>query len=264
MSSTESRHNVKSRRTTRACDYCHQRAKRCLHPPNTTRCSNCAQFDQPCTYDRQAKKRGVKPKSNGPSLVSAPATTSVSATDSHETLQQKWSAPFVARQAVIVSLAEVYFEIVYPIFPFFHQPTYLRKLSRGDHNTDRRLFSATMALCALASARVRDQALFNSDSYDVDELTEVSSETFYEAAIQASIDQDFRTPQNFNSLRTCALLSLTAVQYGKVREMQAFLGRYHIYVATDGLQDEANWPPDAGIVEKEERRRLVRCTSTIW
>lgn len=170
--------------------------------------------------------------------------------------QKLWSAPLVASQAVVMSLAEVYFEIIYPVFPLFHQPTYLRKIARGEHLTERRLFSSTMALCALASARVRDQALFNT-SHNMNELTEVSSEAFYEAAIQASADPDFRTPQNFDSLRTCALLALTAVQYGKIREMQFFLGRYHTLVAVDGLQDESNWPSNAGIVEIEERRRLV-------
>ena len=155
-----------------------------------------------------------------------------------------------------MSLAEVYFEIVYPIFPLFHQPTYLRKIARGVHTSDQSLFSTTMALCALVSARVRDHALFNA-SYDVDELTEVPSETFYEAAVQASASVDARTTQNLDSLRACALLALTAVQYGKIREMQAFLGRYHTLIAMDGLQDESNWPHDIGIVETEERRRLV-------
>lgn len=170
-------------------------------------------------------------------------------------LRQQWTAPFIAGQAVVMSLAEVYFEIVYPIFPLFHQPTYLRKISRGEHTSDRYLFSTTMALCALVSARVRDHALFNA-SYDIGELSEVPSETFYEAAVQASVDVDARTTQNLDSLRACALLALTAVQYGKIREMQAFLGRYHTLVAIDGLQDESNWPPDIGIVETEERRRL--------
>lgn len=203
------------------------------------------------------KKRGVKPQDDVDTPVPMPATPLTLDGEVRTTVQKQWSAPFVASQAVVMSLAEVYFEIVYPIFPFFHLPTYLRKLSRGEHNSDRGLFATTMALCALSSARVRDQALFN-ESHDMNELTEVSSETFYEAAIQASIDPDFRTPQNFNTLRACALLALTAVQYGKIRDMQAFLGRYHTYVAIDGLHDEANWPPDTGIVEAEERRRLVR------
>lgn len=169
---------------------------------------------------------------------------------------QQWTAPLVASQSVVMSLAEVYFEIVYPIFPLFHQSTYLRKISHGVHNSDRHVFGTTMALCALVSARVRDQALFN-ESYDIGKLTEVPPETFYEAAVKACADVNPRTPQNFENLRTCALLALTAVQYGKIREMQAFLGKYHTLIAMDGLQDESNWPPDMGIVETEERRRLV-------
>lgn len=114
-----------------------------------------------------------------------------------------------------------------------------------------------MAVCALVSARVRDQALFNP-SFDVGELTEVQSETFYAAAVQASDELGIQKTQNLDSLRACALLALTAVQYGRIREMQAFLGRYHMLIAMDGLQDESNWPPNLGIVETEERRRLVR------
>lgn len=256
MSSIQSPRPVKYRRVTRACDYCHRRAIRCRQDPNAPKCDNCVEFDQTCTYLRKAKKRGTQPRLSIESSVAAPSTSSQSFNGTHSASQKQWSAPLIASQAVVMSLAEVYFEIVYPVFPLFHHPTYLRKIARGEHLTDRRLFSTTMALCALVSARVRDQALFNT-SHNMDELTEVSSETFYEAAIQASIDADFRAPQTFDSLRTCALLALTAVQYGKIREMQAFLGRYHTYVAVDGLQDESNWPADTGIVETEERRRLV-------
>ena len=244
------------RRVTRACDYCHRRAIRCQHDHNASRCYNCTQFDQPCTYARQAKKRGARPvpKTTPPAVVSTPLQHAAANYD--RSSRQQWTAPIITSQAVVMSLAEVYFEIVYPIFPLFHQPTYLRKISRGEHNSDQYLFSTTMALCALVSARVRDQALFNN-SYDMGELTEVPSETFYEAAIRASANTDASTPQNLESLRTCALLALTAVQYGKIREMQEFLGRYHMLVAMDGLQNESNWPSGIGIVETEERRRLV-------
>ena len=39
------------------------------------------------------------------------------------------------------------------------------------------------------------------------------------------------------------------------------LGNTTHSVAMDGLHDESNWPKDIGIVETEERRRLVRCTT---
>jgi hypothetical protein len=47
-------------------------------------------------------------------------------------LQQLWTAPVIASQAVVMSLCEVYFEIVYPIFPLFHRPTYIRKVSAAN------------------------------------------------------------------------------------------------------------------------------------
>ena len=248
---------ARSRRVTRACDYCHRRAIRCLRDDDALRCVKCIRFDQPCTYARPTKKRGVRP---GSTSISPTTTTSISETlqansDTH--LRPHWTAPVVASQAIVMSLAEVYFEVVYPIFPLFHQPTYLRRIARAEYTSDRHLFSTTMALCALVSARVRDQALFNT-SYDIEELTKVPCESFYEAAAKASVDMATETStQNLDLLRTCALLSLTAVQCNKIRDMQRFLGRYHTLVAMDRLQDESNWPAGMGIVETEERRRLV-------
>lgn len=156
-----------------------------------------------------------------------------------------------------MSLAEVYFEIVYPIFPFFHQPTFLHRIARAEYTSNRHLFSVTMALCALVSARVQDQALYNN-SYDVEELTAIPCETFYQAAMQASVDVTTKNSfQSLDLLRTCALLSLVAVQCGRIRDMQRFLGRYHTLVAMDRLHDESKWPTRIGFVEMEERRRLV-------
>lgn len=115
-----------------------------------------------------------------------------------------------------MSLAETYFEVVYPIFPFFHQPTYLRRVAQAEYSSDQHLFSATMALYALVSARVQDQALYNT-SYDIQELTSILCETFYAAAIQASVDIAAETShESLDLLRSCALLSLAAVQFRKI------------------------------------------------
>jgi hypothetical protein len=58
-------------------------------------------------------------------------------------------------------------------------------------------------------------------------------------------------------MRTCALLALVGIQVGKIEIMHQYLGLYHNLVAMDGLHDEKNWPKEIGIVEVEERRRLV-------
>ena len=156
-----------------------------------------------------------------------------------------------------MDLVEIYFEIVYPIFPLFHRPTFLRKVSRGEYTSDRRLFSVTMAVCALASARVRDGAVFNP-KWNTAELLQTQSETFYEITLNECQSPVVMDRSDLNVLKTYALLALVAIQYGNAREMQRHLGIYLALVAMDGLHNESNWPKNIGIVEVEERRRLVK------
>lgn len=165
-----------------------------------------------------------------------------------------WSAPQVASQALVVDLIEIYFEVVYPIFPLFHRPTFLRQISRGEYTSNRQLFAVTMAACALSSARVTDNAITNM-IWDHQSLLSTTSEVFHEAAICALPTTE--TPdQSLDHMRAYALLSLAAIQNGRTRDMQAYLGRYHALVAMDGLHNEENWPQGLTIVELEERRRL--------
>ena len=119
-----------------------------------------------------------------------------------------------------------------------------------------------MAICALVSARVQDQAIFNP-VWNIKELSEVPSRHFYEAAVRAcKAGERIEQGKSFDMLRCCALLSLTAIQYGQVREMQLYLGRYHTLIAMEGLHDETNWPDDIGIIETEERRRVVSLSNS--
>lgn len=167
---------------------------------------------------------------------------------------QDWRAPELASQATVMDLIEIYFEIVYPLFPFFHKPTFLRRVSYGEYVTDRFFFASTMAACALASARARDGAIISSRWKQAD-LKEPASQVFHDAA-RAALPIDLITAQQHDCLRAQALLALTALQNGQIRTMHQQLGRYHAMVAMDGLHDESNWPSNIGMVETEERRRL--------
>lgn len=129
---------VKRRRVTQACDYCHQRSIRCRISESdpSQRCQNCVSFDQPCTRNRPAKKRGVKPRNSDftsdestvpASLGPQPAPSQIPAPQPRD--NGHWRAPHVAGQALIVDLIEVYFDVVYPIFPLFHRPSFSRKVS---------------------------------------------------------------------------------------------------------------------------------------
>ncbi|KAK7189533.1 C6 transcription factor [Paraphaeosphaeria sporulosa] len=259
---SDSNRPAKRRRVTQACDYCHRRSIRCqpvvgdIHE----RCTNCVDFEQPCTRDRAVRRRGVKPRRSMSQQTPSPSLHTVQTPDSsgpipsHSSVSLPWTAPQVASQAAIVDLIDVYIEVVYPIFPLFHRPSFLRKISRGEYMDSREMFAVTMAACALASARAADNALFDSN-WDAQTLGSMSSSVFYEAAIRALPKTD--TPEHsLNLMRAYALLSLTAIQHGNTRDMQAYLGKYHALVAMDGLHDEANWPRDLTIIELEERRRL--------
>lgn len=110
-----------------------------------------------------------------------------------------------------------------------------------------------MAACALASARVRDGALFSVQSTD---LSQPPSEMFFNAA-KDLIPKDLGNAKGTSFMRACALLAITSIQNGQIRSMQQYLGYYHTLMAMDGRYDEKLWPKELTPIEKEERRRLV-------
>lgn len=281
---------TKKRRIPRACDYCHQRSIRCRPSLTGTGCQNCVEFDQPCTFDRPKKRRGAPRRSSqtrreaasgfAPDTEPTPAPSSqaqrpgpsqrpeTALSEAGDAFQEVWNAPHVAAHATIVDLVELYFEIVYPIFPVFHQPSFVRRISRAEYTSDRSLFAVTMAVCALVSARVRDGAVF-SQQWDLNGLQDPRPNVYYDQAVGQA--KDITVTSNLNAPRSYAVLALAAIQEGKTRDMHEHLGRYHTILAMEGLHDEDNWPQDLGVVETEERRRLFWSiytldvfTSIVW
>jgi hypothetical protein len=135
----EEKNPRKVRRISRACDYCHHRSIRCRASSegDGNRCQNCVDFEQPCTYDRPIKRRGAKVRVRSTSAAAvdtdhnginyAPASApngwgSVNAIRSRPDMDHldgnnsaEWRAPYIASQAVIMDLVEIYFEVVYPM-----------------------------------------------------------------------------------------------------------------------------------------------------
>ncbi|UNI17595.1 hypothetical protein JDV02_003927 [Purpureocillium takamizusanense] len=321
----------KQRRVTQACDYCHQRSIRCRPSGDGVSCANCRDFEQPCTYHRKPRRRGVQPRSStasssgpgggparggggggggggmggsgggGPdepiprpaSGPTPPSTTpnsvgsaagggsrpvsvpyrgpnhhAAAAAFARPQQHDVWEAPRIASQAVIVDLVELYFELVYPIFCFFHQPSFTRRISRADYLTSRPLFANTMAVCALVSSRIRDGSVTNP-RWDLDSLRDPPPDVFYAEAKRQLID--ISPDSSLNVLRAHAILAITAIQNSRIRDMHQHLGTYHTLVAMDALHDESNWPAGIGVIEKEERRRLFWSiytldiyTSVVW
>ena len=252
---------IKRRRITRACDYCNQRSIRCRPAEgNDSTCANCRDFNQPCTYQRKVRRRGPQRQLTCSTTNPTPARF-----EDYDVEQSgpRWKAPFIANQASIMDLVELYFEIVYPVFPLFHQPSFMRRISRAEYTENKPLFATTMAVCALVSGRVRDGSVTNP-RWSLSSIKALSPDIFYhEAQEQLAID-GHQCTADLHSIRAHAILAIAAIQNGRVRDMHLHLGIYHTLVAMDGLHDEANWPESIGVIEREERRRLVCCYLLGW
>jgi hypothetical protein len=131
----------------------------------------------------------------------------------------------------------------------------LARLENRDYLTDHSFFADIMSICALASARVRDGAVFPGRR-DIIRLQEPAPEIFFVAAKEA-IPGDLSKMRGLDWMRTCAMLAIYGIQVGKIDIMHQYLGMYHTLVSMDSLHDEKNWPMNIGIVETELRRRLV-------
>ncbi|KAB8223228.1 Zn(II)2Cys6 transcription factor [Aspergillus novoparasiticus] len=281
----------KFQRTSKACDFCHRRSIKCTKLRGLLeRCQNCADFDIPCTYERPSRRRGGnrrapeerhEPRSRPIGEVGVATTPSrpVHSADalqsgvnprlstavynswatagqeySSDPLLNPWKALAITCQSVVLDLAQVYFEIVYPIFPLFHRPSFLRALHNKMHLEDQGLFASTMAMCSLASARARDGALY-SNRRSPSQLSHPPPEVFWTAAAE-SIPRNLAAARGIEYMRACAILSITAIQNGQIRDMHQYLGHYHTLSIMEGLHDEKSWPNDLSTVEVEIRRRL--------
>jgi hypothetical protein len=267
-------------RNTRACDFCHKRSIRCRSSLETgdTRCQNCSDFDISCTYKRPTKKRGVKPSvpnirqadeeytsilTEAPRGITDPYTPNESdrtfeqlpGTDFSFSLAEKHQSMIISYSGKISDLIDVYFEVIYPIFPLFHRQTLTQKVVSRAYLSYKPFCATLMSICALALARVRDGALLPGH-WEASYFQELSPEAFYELAVDI-LPRDLSSCRGLDYMRTAAMLALWGIQTGKTEIMHQYLGLYHSIVAFDGLHDEKNWPKGIGIVEVEERRRLV-------
>lgn len=291
-STTTSRGLRKLRRNPRACDVCSRRSVRCQPSRDEIgKCQNCVDYGETCSFNRPLRKRGAKSKQcrtadNDIESIKTSNTTSaqdqaptvlrtlpspITTTSNHEPFRPslpvlynkntEWQPNISVSQAMVMDLTEIYFEVVYPVFPFFHRPTLVRRVSRGEHLTDRAFFASVMAMCALSSARARDGALYSA-KWNTQSLREPTSEVFFQAAENA-IPRDATLTQDFDCMRACVLLAITSIQYGKIQLMSHYLGLYNMFVAVGRLHDEGSWPRNLKIVEVEERRRLFWSTYTL-
>ena len=273
----------KTRRNTRACDACSRRSVKCKSSTeDVTRCQNCVDFNEPCTLDRPRRKRGKPAQSQLPQglvLESSPAID----TGTHvaqlyptplrktsATPQQEWMTPLLHDcEPLILSLVNIFFEVVFPVFPLFSRPILLQRVTSKEHLKNRAFYAALSALCALAIARVRDGAIEKSKKSTL-QSEGPSSEDFF-AAAERALPTTASVTGELEYMQAYILLSITSIQYGDSKQARYHLNLYHNCVAVNLLHNEEEWPHDLSISMIEERRRLFWSaytldvfTSLIW
>ncbi|KAL1296565.1 hypothetical protein AAFC00_000064 [Neodothiora populina] len=180
---------------------------------------------------------------------------------SPEHLEVPWKAFALASEDVILELFDIFVRIIYPLYPLMDRAPERARLERREHLTDRGFFSAVMAVCALTSARVRDGA-YPSPVSDALRKPEASSEIFFTAA-KDSMSKDYSRISQTSAveyIRTCTLLSLTCIQYGRSADVQQYLGNAFTLAAMHRFYDERSWPQDLDDATKEIYRRVYWST----
>jgi hypothetical protein len=176
-------------------------------------------------------------------------------------LDLSWKAFALSSEVIILELFDVYMEVVYPLYPFFHEATEREKLRNRDHLTDKGFFASIMSMCALASARIRDGAL-PSRIPEGARNPEASSEIFF-AAARSVFSVDLDNLRGADYIRACTLLALTSIQYGQSLDVQQYCGIGCTLVAMQRFYDEKFWPSGLEESQKETYRRLFWGTYTL-
>lgn len=258
----------KLRRNTRACDQCSKRSVKCK--PSTEdpgRCQNCVDYDELCAFERETRRRAGRSSAHAsqrglPRVNTAlqPETAPTESTAGDTT--DHWSTHINADAETILGLIDAFFDVIFPVFPFFHKGSLMRRVVQGHHRTDAPFAAAIAALCGLVSARVRDGALYKPRRDSSPATQAISSQAFFKAS-EEMLPKSASLTQHLGYMQACVLLALTSIQYGHSTSTQYYLNLYHTFVAVGSLHDEDSWPQGLEQVEIEERRRLFWSTYTL-
>ncbi|ROT42010.1 hypothetical protein SODALDRAFT_5197 [Sodiomyces alkalinus F11] len=266
-------HVIKRRRITKACDFCHRRGRKCKLPPGVDQtsssstpglpsghitCLTCVEHGATCTWTRVAAKRGVKSKSSPHGSSSRGGTAASPTTPSTPAVagDDKAWAYTEARHGdpdLVRGLLRIFFDTVYPIFPFFAESLLLAEWDRCRLSSSRASFACLMAVCATSSCHVRDGAVF---TLGLSVPVEPRHRQAYLEDARRAVPRHVPAADCFPYLQTLATLSLAAIQIGDAPLLHQSLGLYHLVVAQHNFHNESRWPPDLDPVERHVRRQF--------
>ncbi|GAA6054095.1 hypothetical protein JCM3770_006170 [Rhodotorula araucariae] len=255
------------RRITRACDFCNRRGLKCA-PSETSlatgKCGSCERHAVHCTYDRPTKKRGPPPRALSPTSSTTSgrdqAATTAAAASSAKTSRQPspaspWRPSALVPVFALLRALETYYEAVYPIFPFFVWPAFIKRVQYEDHLNNRSFYGTVMAAAALGAARLRDNAA-GTTPLSAEEAAALPSPEALFAAAEDAIPKNFGSAADFDLVRSTALLAVCAIQLASPKKMYQHVGGFWTLCSMHRLHDEKNWSVTSR-VEVEERRRVL-------
>ncbi|WQF85316.1 Putative zn(2)Cys(6) fungal-type DNA-binding domain-containing protein [Colletotrichum destructivum] len=267
---------IKRRRITKACDFCHRRGRKCkpvpegtgagagagASPGGTPSCLTCIEHGATCTWNRVAAKRGVKSKTS--------PSSSVNNSGSHKQMYscddgdgdgdgERWfyDESRHGSRGLVSRLIAIFFDTVYPVFPFFDEASLLREWDSTSLSSSRASFARLMAICALSSCHVRDGAVFDPAAAPAP-LRPEHHRAYMEDAQRAvpESNRDIGGGDAFDYLQVLGTLSLAATQLKDDPLFHECMGRYHTLVAQHTFHFEARWPPHLTYPEKHVRRQF--------
>ncbi|KAK1957248.1 hypothetical protein LY78DRAFT_403306 [Colletotrichum sublineola] len=267
---------LKRRRITKACDFCHRRGRKCkpvpegsgvaagvASPGGTPSCLTCIEHGATCTWNRVAAKRGVKSKTS-PSSSSATTTTNNNnnnnkqrqSCDDGEGDGWVYDESRHGSRSLVSRLISIFFDTVYPVFPFFDEASLLREWESASLSATRASFARLMAICALSSCHVRDGAVFNPAVPAP--LCPEYHQAYMEDAQKAipETNREIGSFEVFDYLQVLGTLSLAATQLKDDPLFHECMGRYHTLVAQHTFHFEARWPSHLTYPEKHVRRQF--------
>ncbi|KAF9871305.1 hypothetical protein CkaCkLH20_11226 [Colletotrichum karsti] len=253
--------NLKRRRVTKACDFCHRRGRKCkpatvesgvtpvIGPDGHHSCLTCIEHGAECTWDRKAAKRGVKSKT---SPASARQSQSRDASDRWFYDESRHGSRDLVHRLICI-----FFDTVYPVFPFYDEKSVMREWDESKMSSDRAAFARLMAICALSASHVRDGAMFDPDVVP-DMVRDELQQAYLDDGRKAIPEDNRDIPKNevFQYLQVLGTMSLAAIQIKDDTLFEQYLGRYHNIVAQSQFQFEKHWGDNLTSTEVYVRRQF--------
>ncbi|RDW67677.1 hypothetical protein BP6252_09073 [Coleophoma cylindrospora] len=278
---------VKQRRATRACDFCHRRGLKCrpTEPPSSS-CATCIEYHTECTSTRKVVKRGKKPTKSSPAAgetvgtkvdfnrFNIPVQTTVSVQNEKQSddLRERcrkidadgshldWVGRIDERRLghrfQLAVLVDVYFDTIFPLYPFFDEDTFRGLWSDPKYPYSRSTYVTLMALLALSARNIEDRTIFTPILKLVEQPSLPTSEQFLAEALQV-LPKDLGECKDFEYARSLGLIVLCAAKMEKKAVFHQYLGLYHALLAHNDIADERRWPIFLSALERKIWRRFM-------